>query len=439
MSADALGELRRRLFARIAWFRDRSADVVLAQLARADDPGWAARVDDDAHRICDAPAAWLAAAGAPGPDLVEDPAALLRELETLDLAAMLVGGRAGPRPSVIVGAGTPHAGELIVRTHRRRPSSAGQPGSIASNLRYHAFIPAQVRAKDLAFGVRVLAMRRELGREAARRGSVRIATTSFGDDAILGGPGDGRFRFLATPAGEAGAVAVTRRARLEAAIRAAVEAEVDIFVAPELTLPPAERDALLRTLRDAPGPSILVPGSFHEEDAGDAGRRANVHRAVLTDRFGIRRLEHRKLRPYGTFGKGLVERFHPGREITVILTPVGLIAVAICKDFCDDLMQAIWDQVQPDWLLVPAYGPGASAHEQAARHVGRTVGTITILAHEPLHSVRCAPDAADGGARCFVHDEGLRSLDVRYAPAFALHQVEITDHFDELARRGPVN
>jgi hypothetical protein len=79
----------------------------------------------------------------------------------------------------------------------------------------------------------------------------------------------------------------------------------------------------------------------------------------------------------------------------------------------------VWDQIQPEWLLVPAYGKGASAHETAARRIGRMLGTITILAHEGDRLLEAPQNS-------FVHvTEVLK--DNSQAPEFAEHKIHMLD------------
>jgi predicted amidohydrolase len=141
----------------------------------------------------------------------------------------------------------------------------------------------------------------------------------------------------------------------------------------------ATRSAVLRELRWSTGAqlALLVPGSFHVHEADGV-----YNLAILVDGKGNELSTHRKLTKFGRLEEGWLEKIDLGDEVTVIVTPLGTVAVAICKDFCDDHIGRIWEQLQPEWLLVPAYGKGASAHEAAARRIARMVGTIVILAHE---------------------------------------------------------
>lgn len=392
---DELATLRRRLFDRAQWFRANAGRLPDAQRARHADPTWALRRAAGVDAVIAAPRALAAA-----PD---DLAEALLELEVLDEAAALLAGARPPTPPTVI------EETFVVRLARARAPLAGaQLGSLASHLRFHALVPTRIDTPSAQFRVR-LAQAPDLGKAAARRGAVSIATLSFGDDARLGCDDAGSFCSVPT--------AAARRAALADALTEAVAAGVDIFVAPELTVPPAERDRLLRGLADTGGPELLVPGSFHEAVRLRDGTTRTVHRALLVDRLGNQRLEHRKIAPYGRFDRDPVERFTSGDEIAALLTPIGMVALAICKDFCDDALQAIWQELQPEWLLVPAYGEGERPHAEAAKRIARMYGTITILAHEPLHSTRA-------GAHSFVHHRE-RTERNDFAPAFSRHDLPL--------------
>jgi predicted amidohydrolase len=159
--------------------------------------------------------------------------------------------------------------------------------------------------------------------------------------------------------------------------------------------------------------ALVVPGSFHEQ----VGQRF-VHRALAFSGTGNALLEHHKLVAYGSLA-GRVEDIQLGDTVTVLITPIGIIAIAICKDFCDDHVGAVWHEIQPEWLLVPAYGPGERAHQAAAARIGRMVGTVTVLAHQG--------DASQSTPfRSFIHEAGKPSDTHGNSPDFREIRVVIT-------------
>ena len=142
------------------------------------------------------------------------------------------------------------------------------------------------------------------------------------------------------------------------------------------------------------------------------------NRALLVDGKGNELCEHRKLTKFGRLD-GWLESIALGDEITVLVTPIGTVALAICKDFCDDHVGRVWEQIQPEWLIVPAYGKGASAHETAAKRIARMVGTVVILAHE-------GDRLLDAAQNSFVHGPELLKGNAQ-APEFFEHKINLRD------------
>ncbi|HWU90596.1 MAG TPA: nitrilase-related carbon-nitrogen hydrolase, partial [Kofleriaceae bacterium] len=291
----------------------------------------------------------------------------------------------------------------------RTPYTARQAGLIYTHLRYHALVPAQIEIDAVrSYRVRIEPGLRGADRWSAvrARGHVRVATTSFGDGAAIEW----------TDRAAVGVSTADERARkLGQAIEDAARAGVDILVAPELTLPPAARDQVLAELRWASGPelALLVPGSFHERIAD-----RTVNRALLADGKGNVLCEHHKLAMFGAHD-GWLESIALGDEVRVVVTPIGTVAIAICKDFCDYFVGRIWEQLQAEWLLVPAYGRGASAHEEAAARVARMVGTVIVLAHEGDRATEVEPNS-------FVHGQTL-AKGTRNAPEYFTHSIPLAD------------
>lgn len=364
--ADPLRALRERIVELVVWFGEDRRRLPDAQELWRQDELWDRRVSDEEER-------WHLALGAGeplpfAPMTTSSPARLLLELECLDRVAWLFAGasRLAPAHAFRVGGRDQY---LIRLARERTPHTARQADVIYTHLRYHAFVPARIDIDPVrSYPVRVEHMRSGALRceEALARGRVSVAITSFGDDAKID------FDGLTVP------TAAERAAKLSKAIADAAARGVDVLAAPELTVPAGARASVIRDLRWANGPSLalIAPGSFHErEDEGI------FNRAILLDGRGNELVSHRKLTKFGRLD-GWLESIALGDEITVLVTPIGTVALAICKDFCDDHVGRVWEQLQPEWLIVPAYGKGASAHETAAKKIARMVGTVVILAHE---------------------------------------------------------
>lgn len=403
--ADPLRALRERIIDLVAWFGEDNRRLPAAQAAWRADELWDRRVEAEVER-------WqvLMDEGRPLPlaSLPDSPpAGVLFELECLDLLAWFLPG-AGLAPAPRFRRGN-REHYLVRLAGERTPYTARQAGLIYTHLRYHALVPTQIEI-DAVRSYRVRIEPRAWGADrwgpVRARGDVRVATTSFGDGAEI------EWRDRAA----VGVPTADERVRkLARAIEDAGRAGIDILVAPELTIPPATRDRLLTDLRWASGPelALLVPGSFHER-IGDR----TVNRALLVDGKGNVLSEHKKLVMFGE-NDGWLESIALGEEIRVLVTPIGTIAIAICKDFCDYFVGRVWEQLQPEWLLVPAYGRGASAHEEAAGRVARMVGATIILAHE-------GDRAKQVEANSFVHAKSLTRGNSN-APEYFEYSVQLAD------------
>lgn len=373
--------MRRRLFDLCSWFGE-DVDRLSAAQARwragqqvNSDDLWRMRVEREVERCRTQLESSPLRSAALSPDSSAE--AALLELEVLDQVASQWHGPKHHVPPPLFGSGD-RARYVVPLGRERQPHTANQGGVLYTHLRNHALVPTQVAvpARPATLTVRVKTV--ETGFEQSlARAEVGVATTSFDDGAAIEWDGE---RATSICNGD------DRAAKLWSALQAAARDGFDLLVAPELTVTPSARQWIVRQLRWPPedpleGVSahrlpLMVPGSFHEQIDGRF-----VHRAVLLDRVGNELIEHHKLVPYGVFDK-FMEDIRLGDSITLLITPIGTVAIAICKDFCDDHLGPIWDQIQPEWLLVPAYGRGMAAHEAAAKRINRMLGTVTVLAHQ---------------------------------------------------------
>lgn len=391
---DPVRWLRQRLCAHVDWFQQAPARLLDAQAARRGDELWARRVDEAVDRLLAEVDERGLPAARPEPARGVD---RLRELEVVDRAAWELAGN--NRMAPVDRVGEDDEARWVVRlAGERRPRTGGQAGVIYGHVRFHAVVPIEVRAGDgRSYPVRIAPMAHgaRLDRLQLADG-VRVATISFHDDGRIAWAESAR-GVRATDVDRAAA----RASDFAAACALAAEAGADVLVAPELTLPPAVRDRELARLRWARAPrlGLIVPGSFHEQEDGGHYNRALVVDGQGNSVLGDEVLAHRKLAVYGAAAPGegeIVEDIDGGGGITAVVTPIGLVAVAICKDFCDVHVGDVWRQLQPEWLLVPAYGPGLEAHARAAQQIALAAGTVTVLAHEAM-------DSAAGPSRSFVH------------------------------------
>ena len=95
-------------------------------------------------------------------------------------------------------------------------------------------------------------------------------------------------------------------------------------------------------------------------------------------------LTHRKLRIFGGFESG-AEHVDVGETLHVLVTPIGCIAVLICKDFIDAhaSVESLLTEVPVDWVLVPSFGDEKTirAHKDRAKALAMVkTGTNSVVA-----------------------------------------------------------
>lgn len=125
--------------------------------------------------------------------------------------------------------------------------------------------------------------------------------------------------------------------------------------------------------------SLILPGTFHE--------RHDKHRynhGSLFNKYGKTILEHRKLKKFGDHNE--YESIDTGDKIELLDTPIGLVAIPICLDFCEeaDPLKSLWETIGPEWFLVPAMGKKSSisAHVKRAESLHRLCGAVSVLANQ---------------------------------------------------------
>lgn len=170
-----------------------------------------------------------------------------------------------------------------------------------------------------------------------------------------------------------------------------------ILVLPELAVCPELRERISIWLDDHEDHSFLMvlPGSFHEKIG-----EAVFNHSKLLDSLGHPVLTHNKLTTFGE--KTKPERISTGNCIELLDTPLGLVGIPICLDFCEEgsPFNHLWDEIGAEWLLVPAMGGQKSlnAHARRAAALYRAHGTISVVANQSL----CGADQDHG----FVHHAG---------------------------------
>jgi hypothetical protein len=82
-----------------------------------------------------------------------------------------------------------------------------------------------------------------------------------------------------------------------------------------------------------------------------------------------------------------VEDVKDGGRLEVLMSPIGMLAILICKDFLDlhSSTSTLLQHVPLEWVLVPSYGGDSTlkAHRAKALEVaGKTTGTICLVANQ---------------------------------------------------------
>jgi hypothetical protein len=304
---------------------------------------------------------------------------LLVELAAIDFAAWRLGDPFAPPMRT-------RDHWLIRRVRERVPHEARQRQRLYTYMRHHAVLPRRVQIPGTPTQIRIEVCVDKLASWDAPPSSVRVEAVSFADGARLE-PAKWR--------GIASGLSMPRAPQVATAIATAADRGVDVVVFPELTIVPGDREVAVRALRDRCGepdrnnPAMVVLGSFHQQIRGKV-----FNTTLLIDRFGQplgrdgrgpawRHVSHCKLAAAGDHEHSHgSETIDVGDVLTVYVTPLGLTAVAICKDYLDGRLTALWQAVAPDLILVPAYGRGMSAHHRQAIAMRRQHGTVSIVAHE---------------------------------------------------------
>lgn len=228
-----------------------------------------------------------------------------------------------------------------------------------------------------------------------------------------------------------------RWASIIAVVEAAVAAGAHVLVLPELTVTPTLRERISRWLARHPEHpfQIVVPGSFHQKVDGV---RRNV--AVAFDRFGDEILVQRKLRPMrvaegGTdVPKGVIEDVEGDSRIELTTTPLGLLALGICLDFCEEggAFADLWHQIGPGLVLVASMS-GKTTHDAHQRRA-----KSLHLAHSTISAVAIQPDvlpASPSHVWGLLHPEGevqATSPPAAVSPAAQTHYVAMPDKHKHL-------
>lgn len=253
---------------------------------------------------------------------------------------------------------------------------ANKTGHLQGRLRYHWIIPARIAGFQIVIRPAPDVLHRQLS-DCLQKEGLRMFVASFPDGVCPKWLDSDPSQWIARELTD-------QQRRWESVLQSLEEArgeEAEIVVFPELTLCPGLRGRVADWLDDQPDhPFLLIlPGTFHQVMGGGI---FNV--AELLNRFGKPLLSHKKLIPFGTREKP--EGIRTGNRIEMLDTPIGLIGIPICLDFCEEGMpfNYLWEEIGAEWLLVPAFGntSNVSAHLRRAKELYRKHGTVSAVANQ---------------------------------------------------------
>ena len=219
-------------------------------------------------------------------------------------------------------------------------------------------------------------------------------------------------------------------ARCVSAVKAAVAAASGppaILVMPELAATPAVHDALRDALRNAPKkrdkqpPALSVIGLYHipysggvvaPELRGTIAEAGHVNEAVVLGPRGGELWRHRKLSKAYAKAKpakgkkpsvpAVPEDTVLGTSLTIVPTPVGLMAIAICLDSFQKRSRERLERSGADVVLVPSLSPSVERHRTSLRQLAQSLWGATFVVNRGLLDGHPTQDLWNSkGARSF--------------------------------------
>ncbi|MBF0162573.1 MAG: hypothetical protein HQL88_09825 [Magnetococcales bacterium] len=276
-----------------------------------------------------------------------------------------------------------------------------QSGNLAFWLRYHRILPASIRG----YTIHIHPLDGKYARMLSEK-ELRLFLGTFPDHCAPDWRKECKPYYVATtlrcfdpPTADALAV---RAHSIRTALQEAQEVGAQVVLFPELAVCAEHRRTIVDWLRAHKKPPfvLVIPGSFHE----DFGRPLQKpyterrNRTSILNGAGQTILDQDKLIPIAvdnvlTAGAsqqqqdGVVfEGVGSANALHLLDTPIGLMAVAICRDLLQESspITDLWEYVAPDWLLVPSMSPGISGHRAAAERLWRMYGTKVLVANQCL-------------------------------------------------------
>ncbi|MEY2632029.1 MAG: hypothetical protein RIR00_683 [Pseudomonadota bacterium] len=271
----------------------------------------------------------------------------------------------------------------LVQRHRaetRRGYLPKQFGNLRYWLRFHHVIPAQPAEHP---PIQIRAPRGEAAHQLTileDRALLRVALIAFVDgvqETIANCYQGQHFTLTGLNQPE------LRLESAKAALNWARDQGADLLLFPELTLPAAQRRELKAWLWEQSRTpdhhiSLLHLGTFHE--CCEQGRYHNRGELVAADGSELLCGEKR----CGVTFDAKAEALEPTDPFEVLISPLGLIAMAICKDLFDGSIPNLLQLTEADWVLVPSMSNSLSPHINEAEGLHKRMGTCTLIANQPM-------------------------------------------------------
>jgi len=214
--------------------------------------------------------------------------------------------------------------------------------------------------------------------------ALRAAIAAFDDDIALQQESRGSSVFFTGT--------VDDPIRLQAARELIARAEREnahILLFPELTLSPDNQRQLRQELderRRAGHPSKLLLiglGSFHEiEHSDQLGEICRNRATLVSGRDGRVLLCQDKFQ--AASGANVIEDFQPAADLNALLLPIGILAIAICKDLFDEQSNWLWPVLTPEWLLSPSMSNELERHQEKTADLWKRNRCVSVVANQPL-------------------------------------------------------
>ncbi len=169
-------------------------------------------------------------------------------------------------------------------------------------------------------------------------------------------------------------------------ISEAKKRDAHILVMPELTITPDIRSRIVSELqqlhrKNGEKHSLSVPlivlGSFHEQV--EKGWRNHAEAMLGLDGKLLFGCDKRKPVTFENRKEGI--ECAPN-DFTCVFTPLGLMALAICKDVFEGEPAIVLASLPLDWLLVPSMTDKLNPHKATAKAMYDTLGTIVVVANQ---------------------------------------------------------